>query len=182
MVGSVTTATGWQARLRVGWKDCRKRSQPEQQNQKNGEYTPHRRFFVYGNQAASVKFRANALRQRTSECCVIHSTDEKDSLCPKSTYHVRRYRFPYKVPSVAPAIKPGSSELGDKAWIAVECCLQWHRPRFRPMLCRESARKCRTTTWAALRLRIPECTITDAHGQTRHRPDRRPSNSIKTWR
>jgi hypothetical protein len=28
----------------------------------------------------------------------------------------------------------------------------------------------------------PECTITDAHGQTRHRPDRRQSNSIKTWR
>jgi len=100
----MTTAADGQARLCVCWEDCRKRPQPEQQNQENGEYTPHRRFFVYGNQVASVKFGANARRQRTSDCCVIHSTYEKDSLCPKSTYHVRRNRFPHKAGSVAPAL------------------------------------------------------------------------------
>jgi len=100
----MTTAADGQARLCVCWEDCRKRPQPEQQNQENGEYTPHRRFYVYGNQVASVKFGANARRQRTSDCCVIHSTYEKDSLCPKSTYHVRRNRFPHKAGSVAPAL------------------------------------------------------------------------------
>lgn len=104
MVGPVTTAAGWQARLCVCWKDGRKRPQPEQQNQKNGEYTPHRRVFVYRNQVASVKFGANPRRQKTSDCCLIHSTYEKNSLCPKSTYHVRRNRFPHKAGSVAPAL------------------------------------------------------------------------------
>lgn len=51
VVSPVVAATGREARLCVGWKDCRKRPQPVQQNQKNGKDTPHRRFFIYGNRA-----------------------------------------------------------------------------------------------------------------------------------
>ena len=46
VVSPVAAATGREARICVGGKDCRKRSQPRQQNHENGNKTPHRRFIV----------------------------------------------------------------------------------------------------------------------------------------
>jgi hypothetical protein len=52
---SVASAAGRQARVVAGRQDGRERSQPVQQNQRNGEYAPHRRIFIYGNETVRVK-------------------------------------------------------------------------------------------------------------------------------
>ena len=61
VVRTVTAAAGGQARLRIGREQLSERPQPEQQNQKNANDTPHRRITIYenhraGNQSAPVRY------------------------------------------------------------------------------------------------------------------------------
>jgi hypothetical protein len=58
MMRAMAAAAGRQARFDTGRQDGREQSNPVQQNQRNGEYTPHRRFFIYWNETVRVKRKA----------------------------------------------------------------------------------------------------------------------------
>jgi hypothetical protein len=60
----MAAAAGRQARLWAGREDRRKRSQPEQQNQKNRELAPHPSLTLFEKQSVRVNRNINPRRLR----------------------------------------------------------------------------------------------------------------------
>src|ERR1035438_270383 len=71
MMRAMAAAAGRQARFVTGRQDGRERSQPVQQNQRNGEYAPHRRIFIYGNETVRVKQKVVVRSSGGTRVCAI---------------------------------------------------------------------------------------------------------------